>query len=928
MNIKKIVFVLILIIIISFLSASDKVVARFEAPTQAIIKEFTPQNYDIAAFKPGKFLDIVISLRKFEELIEQGYDLQITQTKETMSNNLGRDHELDGYRDYNELLSELQQLETDYPNLCKLYDIGNSRGKNYSDAGNANYDEYNHEIWTMKVSDNVETEEDEPGIYFVAEHHAREPISLEVAMTILNHILDNYGSDPQITENIDNTQIWFVPLLNPDGHKIVTEEIELMWRKNICDNNENGEIDVSGYYADDGVDPNRNYGWEWGGAGTSWYSETYQGTSAFSEPETQAFKTLLADHHFVAGISYHSYGELVLFPFGYASGIYSPDHDAQEELAQELAYAIPAQYGGFYTPQEAWGLYPCTGTTEDYAYGEHGIFSHTIELATEFIPPASQVDDICADNLEAGLILMNRASHQLLTGHITDANSNEPLVAEIFIDGIDDTGEFRNPYQSKETFGTYYRLLTAGSYDVTFSAFGYESQTFNNIQITEDEATILDVQLLPSSNTIDLTGFVYNGVNGEPISDATVAIQGFDIPPATTNNSGAYTIPDIYEYNYDIAVYAAEFAGIIDNYAVNPNNNAIDFDLFALDDGTFETGEYNNSWQFSGNADWIIDQDNSYNGNYSARSGNISDEQTSSLSVSMFVNNPAEISFARKVSSEEDYDFLKFLIDNELIDMWSGNMDWAEVNYPVAPGFHTFTWEYYKDQAVTNGEDCGWIDDIIFPSATLSINPAMLEFFTYENCVDGLEFTITNNSPASVIINEITEIGTEFDWYIDNLNLSFPYELESGVSLEFNVKVNLPVDLSQREIISDIMTIDTEIGIYEIELFFDDTLLTNADDHLISTPKLLGNFPNPFNPTTTLHFNIPPDQPEEAVLEIFNVRGQKIRTFQINEISNLSQKVVWDGKNEDHQPVSSGIYLYRLKYGNKLIDNKKMIMLK
>ncbi len=168
----------------------------------------------------------------------------------------------------------------------------------------------------MKISDNVATEEDEPCIFYMGTHHAREPISLEVAMYVLNHIVNNYGTDPDITASVNNKQIWFVPLVNPNGHKIVWDNVDTWWRKNIRDNNNSNTINTG---TTDGVDLNRNYSWEWGGQGTSSDPTdlTYCGPSPTSEPEIVAMKNMLDTHHFVAGITYHSYSELVLFPYGY-----------------------------------------------------------------------------------------------------------------------------------------------------------------------------------------------------------------------------------------------------------------------------------------------------------------------------------------------------------------------------------------------------------------------------------------------------------------------------------------------------------------------------------------------------------------------------------------------------------------------------------
>lgn len=130
----------------------------------------------------------------------------------------------------------------------------------------------------------------------------------------------------------------------------------------------------------------------------------------------------------------------------------------------------------------------------------------------------------------------------------------------------------------------------------------------------------------------------------------------------------------------------------------------------------FETGDFSSyGWEFSGNADWTIDQSNPYEGVYSAKSGNIGDEQTSNLEVTLNVTADDEISFFRKVSSESGYDYLRFYIDGSQQDEWSGEQGWEEFTYPVSVGEHTFKWEYYKDYTVSSGSDCGWIDFIVFP---------------------------------------------------------------------------------------------------------------------------------------------------------------------------------------------------------------------
>ena len=140
----------------------------------------------------------------------------------------------------------------------------------------------------------------------------------------------------------------------------------------------------------------------------------------------------------------------------------------------------------------------------------------------------------------------------------------------------------------------------------------------------------------------------------------------------------------------------------------------------------FESGDFDSyDWEFSGNADWIIDQADPYEGVYSAKSGDINDNQTSNLLITIDVTVDDEISFFRKVSSESGWDFMRFYIDAVQKAEWSGEEGWEEFSYPVTAGEHTFKWEYYKDGSVSSGSDCGWVDYIVFPA--FASGPAVLQ---------------------------------------------------------------------------------------------------------------------------------------------------------------------------------------------------------
>ena len=195
------------------------------------------------------------------------------------------------YHTYAEVETELRQLADDYPAISNMTTIGKSLEQ--------------RELWAIKISDNVSQDEEEPVVVFLGAHHAREWISVDVPFLIAKHLTENYSSDPSIARLVNNSEIWIVPMVNPDGHQysVMTDRL---WRKNRR-NNGDGSF---------GVDLNRNYSYQWGGTGSSGdtFSETYRGPAPFSEPESQAVRDFLDQQSPKALISYHNYSQLQLLP--------------------------------------------------------------------------------------------------------------------------------------------------------------------------------------------------------------------------------------------------------------------------------------------------------------------------------------------------------------------------------------------------------------------------------------------------------------------------------------------------------------------------------------------------------------------------------------------------------------------------------------
>lgn len=261
------------------------------------------------------------------------------------------------YYTYAEMVQELDQIVSAYPNIVQKASLGTTwQGR---------------EIWAMKISDNVIQQEAETRVLIDAVHHAREPIGCSICMDFIHYLVDNYGINDTATTIVNNDEVWIVPVTNPDGY-VFNETYDDPWgngwRKNCRDNN-GGGFDP----ADDGVDLNRNYGYQWGyddiGSSPIPTAEDYRGPSAFSEPETQAHRILANADSFMYALDYHAYGNYLLYPWGYINQL-TPDSLLYKAMAETMTTIIglPNNYP-YGTPYQTVG-YNANGGSFDWLYGE------------------------------------------------------------------------------------------------------------------------------------------------------------------------------------------------------------------------------------------------------------------------------------------------------------------------------------------------------------------------------------------------------------------------------------------------------------------------------------------------------------------------------------------------------------------------------
>lgn len=264
------------------------------------------------------------------------------------------------FHTYSELTTLLENASADHPNITQLSDVGTSH------EGRA--------IPLMKISGDAQQDSAEPEVLFTCNQHAREHLTTEMCLRIVERFTDGYGSDQKVTDFVDSREIYVIPTMNPDGSEHDIEGGQYQgWRKN---------------RQDQGTDLNRNWDYKWGCCGGSSgdpASETYRGSAGFSAPETAAVRDFVnsrvvdGEQQIKGHIDFHTYGELVLWPFGHTTD------DATEDMTEEQAKRfqnVGQEMAGTngYTPQQSSDLYVTDGDINGWMWGQHRILSFTFEM--------------------------------------------------------------------------------------------------------------------------------------------------------------------------------------------------------------------------------------------------------------------------------------------------------------------------------------------------------------------------------------------------------------------------------------------------------------------------------------------------------------------------------------------------------------------
>jgi hypothetical protein len=683
----------------------------------------------------------------------------------------------DRYPTYDVYRAMMKKFQQDHPTLCKLDSIGTTvQGR---------------KLYIIKISDNVLVDEAEPEFFYTSTMHGDETTGFALMLRLIDYLLVNYGTDDRVTSMVNNLAIYINPNANPDGTYY------------------SGNNTVSGArrYNANSVDLNRNFPYIPSGGPTP-------------QPETTIMMNFANDRNFVLSANIHGGIELVNFPWDtWTSSTNShADHNWFYTISRQYADLAQANSPAGYFTGEDNGVthggdwYVVDGGRQDFMNYFHHCREVTLEISNTKLLGTEYLNAFWNYNKESMLTYIER----LYTGiHGFVKNEQEqPLAATITVlnHDKDNSHVVTNPLH-----GNYVRMIAPGTWSVSYSAEGYVSQV-HSLTVSNNNSLVVHNVVLAQAEQTTLSGVITDAESDAPIEGAKVELLGTTIEPAFSDVQGNYSFGSITENVYQIKVSKTGYLSQTVTESLTGDENIIDFAIWPTNAESFES-EIPQGFTFTG-GNWIRDNSTAFDGDYSMKSATIGSSSQTAMQITLNISSDGAISFARRVSSESGYDYLKFYIDGVQKGSWSGNQNWDEVTYPVSSGSRTFKWEYSKDGSVSSGSDCAWVDNIIFPQSfqnvtftvtssgspvvgaavnfnqqTLNTNSAGVATFTGVNRGVGKPYTVSKSGFSTssgtvdvqyVSVNQPVTMEPISVYYMVTFYVSGPQGLIEGATVTLN----------------------------------------------------------------------------------------------------------------------------------------------
>ncbi len=361
----------------------------------------------------------------------------------------------DFYPTYEAYEDMMEQFAADYPNLCELQTMTTLPS--------------GRKLLVLHINNDLTMEQNEPEFLYTSTMHGDEVTGYVLMLRYIDYLLSNYGNNQRITDLVDNIDIWINPLANPDGTYA----------------GGNNTVWGATRYNGNNVDLNRNYPDPDDGEHPD--GESYQ-------PETQAFMQLAEEHNFVMSANFHGGAEVVNYPWDTWARL-TADDNWWKYVSHQYADTVHAHSNGYMTGFDngitnGYAWYTIAGGRQDYMNYYRHCREVTIELSDAKTPPANELPTFWNYNYRSLLNYMEQCTFGI-RGIITDNQSKAPIEAKVYIEGHDmDNSEV----YSALPIGDYHRMIKAGTYNVTYSAYGHYPQTFT-ITVQDGQATVQDVEL-------------------------------------------------------------------------------------------------------------------------------------------------------------------------------------------------------------------------------------------------------------------------------------------------------------------------------------------------------------------------------------------------------------------------------------------------
>jgi len=484
---------------------------------------------------------------------------------------------------------------------------------------------------------------------------------------------------------------------------------------------------------------------------------------------------------------------------------------------------------------------------------------------------------------------------------------------------IDLTGELLSP---SDTF--------SNGFSITVKTF---MLTLGNVTITDGNNNTLE-----PNETASMMLQVKN-IGGATATNIHLDLSTSD--PYVTLNPGFANIDTINPYSSKNTFFVITTAAntpsdhlIVLNAHITGSNNYSYTTFFFIQLGNvmedFETNNFTKyDWLLGGDANWFTSDTAKYQGSYSAKSGDINDNETSWLSVKQYVLTDGNIKFHKKVSCESDntnhnYDYFAFYIDGAEKARWDGNIDWSQETFPVTAGEHTFKWAYVKDYSVSWGSDCAWLDNIIFPlfgdaTPELTFAPMVVNKTMEINTTDTAIVDLKNIGNGLVLYTNTLQLVNSLPVTWANANIN-----AGGLNSNQNQQLIIQFDGTQ-----------LQIGNYNCQLIVNQNFLTQTvipvnltveNQSGIDENQIFSSAcnPNPFNDKVKISVNI--KEKGNISIAVYDFTGRLV-----NDLSKTASydkgnyTFTWDGCNDAGNKSANGLYFCNIIINNKSVVHKLIL---